>query len=93
MSPLSAESQTGDTVQIFVRPEDVTLLREKPEAAENVFSGKIKALIFLGEMVDCQITVGQKLIRARLHPKSTFAERDKVYFHLKPETLISIPAQ
>ncbi len=93
MSPLSAESQTGDAVQIFVRPEDVTVLREKPEAAENVFSGEIKALIFLGEMVDCQITVGQHLIRARLHPKSTFGERDKVYFHLKPETLISIPAQ
>jgi iron(III) transport system ATP-binding protein len=93
VSPLSPESRTGDEVLIFVRPEDVEVLKEPPEAAENVFSGDIKALIFLGEMVDCQITVGQEIIRARLHPKSTFAEKEKVHFQLKRKSLISIPAK
>jgi len=91
--PLSGERRTGDEILIFVRPEDVTVLKEAPEAAENVFSGEIKALIFLGEMVDCQITAGRELIRARLHPKSRFAEKEKVHFQLQTESLISIAAQ
>lgn len=92
LSPLPAESKTGDEVLIFIRPEDVVVLKQQPEAAENVFSGEIRALIFLGEMVDCQIMAGQELIRARLHPKSELKEKEQIYFQLKKESLISIPA-
>jgi len=76
---------------IFVRPEDVGVSRE-PAGVENEFEGRIKALIFLGEMVDCQIESGSELIRARLHPKSKLGEGERVYFRLSPEALISIPA-
>jgi len=92
LSPVSGEVKTGDEVFIFIRPEDVDVIREKPQSGANVFGGEIKALIFLGEIVDCQILSGQEIIRARLHPKNTFREREKVYFQLKTEALISIPA-
>jgi iron(III) transport system ATP-binding protein len=92
-SPLSAEVKTGDEVYVFVRPEDVEVLKEQPAMQENVFSGEIKGLIFLGELVDCQILAGQELIRARLHPKSPLKEGEKVYFQLRTEALISIPAE
>jgi len=90
-SPLPGESRTGSEVMIFVRPEDVGVSRE-PAGVENEFEGRIKALIFLGEMVDCQIESGSELIRARLHPKSKLGEGERVYFGLSPEALISIPA-
>jgi len=92
-SPLPAGSQTGDEVLIFVRPEDVQVLKQRPEGSGNVFEGKIKALIFLGEMLDCQIEAGSELIRARLHPKSKLGEGERVYFELAQEALISIPRE
>jgi hypothetical protein len=64
LTPIPAENKIGDEVLIFVRPEDVAVFRKQPETDENVFSGEIKALIVLGEMVDCQITVCQEVIRA-----------------------------
>lgn len=44
--------------------------RERPESKDNVLKGIVKALIFLGEMLDCQVMVGSQVIRAGLHPKS-----------------------
>ena len=91
-SPLPPESTTGEEVMIFVRPEDVAVSRQS-RGGENEFEGRIKALIFLGEMVDCQIESGSELIRARLHPKSKLEEGERVYFELAPAALISIPAE
>jgi hypothetical protein len=44
-------------------------------------------------MVDCQIVVGEELIRARLHPKSELKEQETVYLSIEPKSLISIPAE
>jgi hypothetical protein len=38
-------------------------------------------------------TIHQEVIWARRHPNRTFSEKEKVYFQLKTESLISIPAQ
>jgi len=88
--PVAAEAKNGEQLLIFSRPEDVKVLKERPESVENVIEGEIKAMIFLGVMLDCQISVGQEIIRARLHPKSELDESEKVYLLFEPETLISI---
>jgi len=87
------ESKKGDEILIFSRPEDVKVHKEKPVSTENVFEGTIKTLIFLGEMLDCQVVVSQKIIRARLHPKSLLKEGERVYLTMERESLISIAAK
>jgi iron(III) transport system ATP-binding protein len=91
--PLQEDCSTGDDVLIFARPEDIKVSRERPESPGNVFEGKIKALIFLGEMLDCQIAVGPEIIRARLHSKTELKENEQVYLTIDPEALVSIRAE
>ena len=93
MCPLSEDIKSGDEVVIFARPEDIRVSRERPEFNDNVLKGTIHTLIFLGEMLDCQIMVGSQMIRARLHPKSNLKEKDIVYLTIAPEALVSIPAE
>jgi len=90
--PLPDQIRSGDTVLIFSRPEDVKVSKQKPASAENILEGEIKTLVFLGEMLDCQIVVGPELLRARLHPKSGLMEKERVYLTMDPESLISIEA-
>jgi iron(III) transport system ATP-binding protein len=92
-SPLPRGGITGEEVLMFIRPENVKVSKDKPLSLENTFEGEIKFLIFLGEILDCQILVSEKLIRARLHSSSRLREMEKVYIKIEPECLISIPAE
>ncbi len=84
------ESISGAEVMILLRPENVRVTVEPPASGVNVFEGEIKALIFLGEIVDCQIQVGSQLIRARIHPKSAFERQQRVFIEADPADLIMI---
>ena len=90
---LAEEQKVKGMIIIHPETKDVKVLRQKPATDENVLEGKIKTLIFLGEMLDCQIVVGQEVIRARLHPKSGLKESERVYLTMAPESLISIEAK
>jgi iron(III) transport system ATP-binding protein len=91
--PLPQEGTDVKEVVLFIRPENVRVLKEKPESKDNVFAGKIQSLIFLGEMVDGRVVVGEEILRARLHPNAPFKETEKVYLSIEPESLIVIPAE
>ncbi|MDH3239708.1 MAG: ABC transporter ATP-binding protein [Alphaproteobacteria bacterium] len=90
--PTSVAHHGGGEVVIFLRPEDVAVTAARPAGKPNVFEGEIEALVFLGEVVDCQIKVGEELVRARLHPKSAFQRRQKVFIEADPAALITIRA-
>ena len=92
LCPPSSEHQSGAEVIVCVRPEDLSITAAPPASQANVFTGEIKALIFLGEIVDCQIMVGDELIRARVHPKSAFEKGQRVYIEADPNVLITIKA-
>lgn len=47
-------------------------------------------MIFLGEIIDCQIQVGSEIIRARLHPKSVLKQNQRVFIEADPADLIMI---
>ena len=87
------ETETVDEVFVLIRPENLKLLNDKPLSPENTLEGRIKSLIFLGEMVDCQILAKGVVLRARIHPSSPFREDDEVYLKIDPESSICIPAR
>jgi len=88
--PLPADSNNSGEVLIFSRPEDIRVQKDKPDATENVLQGEIKTMVFLGEMLDCQVQVNQEIIRARLHPKSMLREGESVYLAMDRASLITI---
>lgn len=91
--PIPREIKNGEKVLIFIRPENLGVLKDKPASQVNVFGGEITTLVFLGELLDCHIQVGKERFRARLHPSSLLKERERVYLKIEPEFIISIKAE
>jgi len=62
-------ARAGQAVTIVVRPEDVHLATA-PSEHENTIEGRVDAVIYMGEALDCQVALGEERIRLRLHPSS-----------------------
>lgn len=76
---------------ILVRPESLRVSRTLPDAAENVWSGKVKEKTFVGDFVDCQISCNDFLLRAKLDSYTDLAAGDSVYVSVDPVRCTTIP--
>ena len=79
----------GDTALLSVRPEDIALSERRPEGI-NVCEGTVRARVFLGEYLDFQVSVGERLLLARAHPSVATAVGQKTYLHMRPEKCVAI---
>ncbi|HEY3306346.1 MAG TPA: ABC transporter ATP-binding protein [Candidatus Binatia bacterium] len=68
----------GEAVVVVIRPEDVNLNADGPAHNENILEGKIETIVFMGDALECQVAVGTKLIRLKLHPSSPVARGNTV---------------
>jgi ABC-type Fe3+/spermidine/putrescine transport system ATPase subunit len=86
----------GAKVHVSLRPEAVRLSfdRAKPVAADNVFSGVISHLTYLGESEQFLLTPksGSSLKATIFHaPEHDLAEGDKVYFGAMSADVLVLP--
>jgi iron(III) transport system ATP-binding protein len=72
----------GEAVVVVIRPEDVNLDAGAVGQNENVLEGKIEAIVYMGDALECQVAVGTKLIRLKLHPSSPVARGNTVRLRL-----------
>jgi iron(III) transport system ATP-binding protein len=87
----SSESfRAGDEVLISVRPEDVDLSVDRPDG-DNVAEGVVDTKVFLGEYMDYQVRVADRVVLARVHPSFNVPTGSKVYLHMNPFKCICIP--
>ncbi len=82
----------GDAVLVSLRPENINLHAEKPANTNNVWEGRVQIAVFLGEMYDCQILVGEQLMRVRLHPSHRIRRDDTVYLQMPAEYVTVLPS-
>lgn len=66
---LPEEAAPGQDVRVVVRPEDIHV-RDETAPGENALEGEVAALQFLGEALECEVTVGEERLRFRLHPST-----------------------
>lgn len=85
---LSPEISPGGKVWVTVRPESVILSRDGQQTQPNVFEGKVRKAVFLGDFIDCQVQVGKQLFRAKLPATSDLIEGDQVYLHVNPKACV-----
>jgi iron(III) transport system ATP-binding protein len=81
----------GTKTLVTVRPENFVVSATKPTNGLNVLEGTIEKTVFLGDLIDCQVIVGQQVVRAKLHPASDFSQGDRVYLHFEPKACILLP--
>jgi iron(III) transport system ATP-binding protein len=71
----------GDS--IVIRPEDLQISTKAPPAGHgNVFLGRVRRPIFLGENVELEIEIHGEVLMSRQHPRFDFASGDEVYVEL-----------
>jgi iron(III) transport system ATP-binding protein len=75
----------GDNVVLVVRPEDIHLVSEACAQQENVMAGKIEAVIFLGDALECQLSVGNQRLRTKLHPTTAVRQGETVCLQFPPD--------
>ena len=76
---------TGENVIVVVRPEDINIVAASQAANENVLRGNVDAVIFMGDALECQLSVGDQKLRTKLHPASPVRAGETV--------LVQLPAQ
>jgi len=75
----------GENVLIIVRPEDINVISKPTVPQENVLNGKVEAVIFMGDSLECQLSVGSQRLRAKVHPASGLQQGQSVMLQFAAE--------
>jgi len=75
----------GEPVVLVVRPEDIQLITAASDRQENVLRARVEAVIFMGDALECQLSVGSQRLRVKLHPSTSVRQGDTVCLRLLPE--------
>jgi iron(III) transport system ATP-binding protein len=86
--PLAAQ----DKVLVSVRPEDVALTESRPGTERNVWQGTVDQKVFLGEVVDFQVRLGERMLLSRQHPSLRTPIGNSIYIQLDPEKCVALKA-
>ena len=82
----------GDRVVLSVRPEDVQLSEAKPATEVNVMHGMVDQKVFIGEAMDWQLKVGQRIVMSRSHPSIRTPIGQPTYAFVDPAKCVAMPA-
>ena len=85
----------GAPVTLSIRPEDVELTEDAaPEdRLINLSSGMVDAKVFLGDIVDFQVKVGDVMLLSRAHPSLRTPVGDKINIRMDPLKCVALPAE
>ncbi len=84
------EFDTGDRVTLCLRPEFIRLKRGDAARAQNVFSGRIDELVFIGEAFEGEITVNGLQLFIKTEPDSDIRAGDTASFTVDPNNCILV---
>ncbi len=76
----------GDRVIVAVRPENMKATRTRSnENGVNVIQGDVEQAVFLGDSIDCQLSVGGQMIRAKVEQSADLGLGETLYLAFRPE--------
>ncbi|MGD9042136.1 MAG: ABC transporter ATP-binding protein [Desulfobacterales bacterium] len=88
MSPDSTAATPGKAVYASIRPEDVQVSAESPQATENVFKGKIVHKAYLGNFLFYFVSVNDTMIRVQAPHHLPQEEGQELYLLLDPQKCV-----
>ena len=81
----SEKMSAGQQVKVGVRPESIIVTRAAPLDAPNVFRGNVERVVFLGDSVSGDISVGSYSLRVKMRPQDAISAGETVYVALPPD--------
>jgi len=92
--PIQENFKVADAVQVCVRPENVHLSDTPPSIDHaNRYEGTVDQKIFLGEVLDFQVKIREKLILARVHPSQLTPIDQPIHVYFDPRGCVVFKAQ
>jgi iron(III) transport system ATP-binding protein len=83
--------QPGQSVVVTARPEDLTISEQHPGDGLNVFAGKVAHRVFLGEVTDYFVDVGEsREVRVRAAPDVDLGIGRPVYVGIRPQQCVGL---
>jgi iron(III) transport system ATP-binding protein len=76
-------------VVVSIRPEDIRL-SEQPAQGENVLRGTVHTKVFLGESVDFEVKVGERILLSRAHPSLGTRVGHPIFLSLDAEKCVAL---
>jgi iron(III) transport system ATP-binding protein len=81
----------GQKVYASIRPEDVEVFAEPPQAGENLFKGTIANKAYLGNFLFLFVNINDTLIRVQAPHQLPQEEGHAIYLYLNPQKCIVLP--
>jgi len=88
VTPDGATSTPGKKVYASIRPEDVEVFAELPQATENVLKGKIVHKAYLGNFLFFFVSVNDTMIRVQAPHNLPQEEGQEIYLFLNPKKCV-----
>jgi len=79
------EAAPGKKVYASIRPEDIEIFTERPQAKENLFKGTIAHKAYLGNFLYFFVNVNGAMIRIQVPHYVPQEEGQELYLYLNPE--------
>ncbi|GGL80949.1 ABC transporter ATP-binding protein [Wenxinia marina] len=86
---VATEAEAGEDVTVAVRPENVRLIGP---GADGLPEGEIVEKMFLGDCVECRVSVGTAHIFARVHPSQAVEVGQRIGVDIRPEDVALLSA-
>jgi hypothetical protein len=92
---------------VTARPEDLMLYASPPAdghpgdghpgdghpgEGQNVLAGTVTGRVFLGDVIDYIVDVGEAPLRIRADPEHVFHVRDSVHIGVAPQKCVGLPS-
>ncbi len=75
--PAHDGAAAGHAVTVVMRPEDVHFA-DTADGPENVFQGEVTAMVYMGDVLECQVALGDARMRLRIHPSAAVEAGQRV---------------
>jgi iron(III) transport system ATP-binding protein len=84
------EVAPGQAVVVTARPEDLVLSQAPPGDGLNVFKGTVSGRVFLGDVIDYMVDIGEGDIRVRARPEFDFRVGNAVHIGVAPAKCVGL---
>ncbi len=85
VTPDDTAAAPGTKVYASIRPEDIEVFAEAPQATENVFKGKIVHKAYLGNFLFFFVSVNDTMIRVQAPHNLPQEEGQEIFLFLNPQ--------
>ena len=72
------------------RPEDLMLYPAPPGDGLNVLAGTVSGRVFLGDVIDYIVDIGEAALRIRARPEHVFRVRESVHIGIAPQKCVGL---